>query len=366
VSRAAVLGLVACLGLGACGPRGFVTIDAAAFGAGAPVKLLVATTREPVADAAVFSGLRAQQIRYADFVVSVPPDRKPGTIRYPGRYGPDPARDFLTLEARRIPDRARFIAALERSYDAVGIDEATIFVHGFNETFAEALYRQAQMVHDFDMTDAQVNYAWPSEGSYEGYVYDKESVMFAAAGLRDTMAAVAESEPDRIILLAHSMGALLTLEALQQLAIAGDRETFARIHALVMMAPDVDVGMFRAIMREIEPYGIRVFIFSSTKDKALRAAARIQGGVPRLGEITDPAEFADLPVTLINISDFATPDSLDHETAMTSPTLMGLFRGMSTIGQDVMADTKDAPNLVESTLATVGDATGLDLSPGRP
>ncbi len=44
-----------------------------------------------------------------------------------------------------------------------------VFVHGFNNTFADGLHRTAQIRHDFEIPGVAVHYAWPSAGNALGY-----------------------------------------------------------------------------------------------------------------------------------------------------------------------------------------------------
>jgi esterase/lipase superfamily enzyme len=43
--------------------------------------------------------------------------------------------------------------------DAAGAREAVVFVHGYDNTFAEGLYRQVQMHHDCALPDLAINSA---------------------------------------------------------------------------------------------------------------------------------------------------------------------------------------------------------------
>ena len=112
------LGLLAALALtcGCGGPRGAVAIDPAAVGTGAAVPVLVASARAPVAGPAVFGPSRAP-LSFARFVVSVPPQREPGSVTFPGRVV-DPRTEFVTLEAARLRDGEAFVAAIDRELRA--------------------------------------------------------------------------------------------------------------------------------------------------------------------------------------------------------------------------------------------------------
>ena len=233
------LGLLAALALacGCAGPRGAVSIDPAAVGTGAAVPVLVASARAPVAGPAVFGPGRAP-LSFARFVVSVPPEREPGSVTFPGRVV-DPRTEFVTLEAARLRDGKAFVAAIDRELGGTGHDEAIVFVHGYNNTFAEGLYRQAQLAQDFGLPATSVNFAWPSAAAWDGYPYDKESAIFAAEGLSRTLDLVASSSAERVVVACHSMGCFLVLETMRIKALRGDDAFLERLHAVVMLAPDI-------------------------------------------------------------------------------------------------------------------------------
>ena len=162
-------------------------------------------------------------------------------------------------------------------------------MHGYNTTFAEGLYRQAQLAHDFALPATSVNFAWPSSAAWDGYPYDKESAVFATDGLSRTLDLVARSGVHRVVVACHSMGCFLVLETMRIKALRGDEAFLKRLHAVVMLAPDIDVDIFRERMHEIGPRGIPIYIFASSDDRALQLSARLHGGQARVGMITDPS-----------------------------------------------------------------------------
>ena len=56
-------------------------------------------------------------------------------------------------------------------------DHALVFVHGFNTTFDNALFRTAQIAYDLKFDGAPFVYSWPSQGQvgFQDYSYDRES-----------------------------------------------------------------------------------------------------------------------------------------------------------------------------------------------
>jgi hypothetical protein len=130
-----------------CEPRGYISFDPAAGQVGEVATLFVATTRKATPGFEIFSRERSQELGFARFDVSVPPDREPGTVIYPEELPGDPRTDFLTVSGARFNGSGNFLAAvLQRP---VGDRRVVVFVHGYNNTFSEGLYRQAQMLHDF-------------------------------------------------------------------------------------------------------------------------------------------------------------------------------------------------------------------------
>ena len=338
-----------------------MAIDPAAGGTGTPTPVLVASVRAPVAGPAVYGPGRAP-LSFARFVVSVPPEREPGSVTWPGP-GIDPRTEFVTLEAARLRDGETFVAAIDRELRETRHNEAIVFVHGYNSTFAEGLYRQAQLSHDYALPATSVNFAWPSSAAWEGYPYDKESAIYATDGLSRTLDLVARSGVDRVVVACHSMGCFLVLETMRIKALRGDEAFLERLHAVVMLAPDIDVDIFRERMHEIGYRRIPIYIFASSGDRALQLSARLHGGRARIGMITNPSALADLPVTVIDVTAVKGNDAFGHSTVQTSPLMSALFNGLKDFGPQTISDAVADPSVVEASVDAVGQATTIALRP---
>lgn len=332
---------------------------------GAPVEVLVATSRNQSEGPAIFGTGRSAALGVAAFSVSVPPDRQAGTVTWPSGPPGDPRTDFLVIEARRLQGTGAFAAAVEERVraDQDGVREAIVFAHGYNVTFAEGLYRQAQIAHDFGLPDLPIHYSWPSAGSLRGYVYDKESAIFAAEGLAELMEILARTSVDQIALAGHSMGGLVVMEALRLLALR-DSAAFGKLHAVALLAPDVDVDIFRQRMALLEDRDLPVYIFASSQDQALRVSSRLQGQRPRLGALADGAGIADLPVFVIDVSDVKSADPYNHSTVAASPLMIALLDGLSEAGIQTFDDVaKDNAGFVENAAHAVNQATRVIVDP---
>jgi esterase/lipase superfamily enzyme len=354
----------AVLVLSACAQRGEIRVDPAAADVGAVTEILVASMREPDATGQGFGAGIASGLTFSAFQVSVPPERTAGTVTFPpGNRAANPVTDFLTVSADRIADETAFLrevnAALGR-YPA-GRKEVFVFVHGFNTNFAEGLYRQAQMSHDFQSPGVSINFAWPSAARVTAYATDRETVLVARDGLADLLHLLARSDADRVVLLGHSMGTMVVMEAMRQIALVDDRAVLTKTDAVVLMAADLDVGVFRGQMQALAADDVDVFVFTSSRDRALRASARLRGSGERLGTLTDTAPVADLPVTVIDLSNYSgEEDALSHFKVATSPALIALFQGLGAVGLDILRDQPASVGLVEAGAGLVtGTAAAL-------
>jgi esterase/lipase superfamily enzyme len=313
--------------------------DAAAIGSA--VEIFMATTRGGTDEAAIAPRARSRDLRFGVFSVSVPPDRVPGTVAFPGAR-PDPATEFMLVAGRPVQDETAFLAAVNASLAArpPGEREVTVFVHGFNTNFAEGLYRHAQMAHDFEAPGVSVSYSWPSAGNLGSYGFDRESALFARDGLEQLLTLLARSNAEDIVLGGHSMGSVIVMETLRQMAIRGADRALDRIQAAVLMAPDLDPDLFEAEVLALTPRVLPIFVTVSTRDRALRASGVLRGQSERLGSMADPARIAALPgVEVIDLTDVqGAEDPLNHFAVATSPSMIAYISGLDRYGQAIVRD----------------------------
>lgn len=349
-----------------CTARGEAVLDPAAAGIGAVEPVFVGTTRavDP-ADNTPYSGLRSPNLRYVRMDISVPPDRKPGEIDWPVRNRKaDPTNQFVTVDQAAYATQNGFRADLKRALTARPKNnrEVVVFVHGFNNTFAEGTYRLAQLGHDLGLNDVLVHYSWPSKANPLGYVYDRDSALFARDGLETLLNDVAESGAERILLIAHSMGAFVLMEALRQDAIADNRKVMDRIAGVVLMSPDIDLDVFRSQARRIGPLPQPFVIFTSHKDKALFLSARLTGrNQSRLGNVDSAKELADLNVTVLDTTAYSV--GAGHFNTGDSPALLALLGKVADVDRAFAKDKSAQTGLLPGAILTFRNATEIILSP---
>jgi esterase/lipase superfamily enzyme len=344
----------------ACSPRGAVTLDPQAVAVGEVEKIFVGTTRQQDQDGS-FGSHRSEEVRFARYDISVPPDRKPGEINWPPRHGKaDPRKHFLTTDEIIYQEDAAFRSDLHRQLAANG-GEAVIFVHGYNNNFSEGMYRVAQFAHDLKLPGAVVHYAWPSAAEPLGYAYDRDSALFARDGLERLIQEVGKAGAKRILIVAHSMGAGLTMEALRQTAIRGDKRTLGLIGGVIFISPDIDVDVFRISAHEMGTLPQPFVIFGSDRDKFLRLSAMLTGQAERLGSLSDVSQVADLKVTFMDVGAFS--DGAGHFVVGDSAALIALLARISDVSGAFEADRKERLGLLPGVVLTVQNATQIVLRP---
>ncbi|RID90919.1 alpha/beta fold hydrolase [Gemmobacter lutimaris] len=348
----------------ACSPRGAIMLDPAAAQVGAVEEIFVATTRQIDPETGTFGKQRSEQEHFARFEISVPPERKLGTITFPRRGGkPDPSTDFLTTEQRIQPDVAAFRKDLVATLQKLprGKRDAVVYVHGFNNTFAEGLYRIAQLSHDLNMPGVTLHYSWPSAGNPLGYVADRDSAMFARDGLEELLDQAADAGAERIVLVAHSMGSALTMETLRQVSIRRNTDLMRRISGVILISPDIDVDLFRMQARAYGALPQPFLIFGSDRDTLLNISAKLTGAPERLGNLRDISRVADLKVTFLDTEAFS--EGTGHFNLGDSPALIQLMNRIGDVDAAFGSDQRGKVGLLPGVVLTVQSATQIVLSP---
>ncbi|MDJ1009439.1 MAG: alpha/beta fold hydrolase [Paracoccaceae bacterium] len=354
--RLAIL-LFTLAGLAACAPRGDLLVQPEAAGIGEEVDVFIATTRRLLVgtDPSLY---RTPNTRYLKRRVSVPPDRGSGTVTAPAPPI-DPTTQFVATEAVTYAGGDAFRRDLARALRSRprGEREVVVYVHGFNNTFSDGVLRIAQLSHDLELPGVAVHFSWPSSANPVGYGYDRDSVLFSRDGLEELLRTVSRSGAERVLVVAHSMGGLLVMETLRQIAIASPSWPSRELDGVVLISPDIDIEVFQAQARRIGDLPDPFAIFVSERDRVLRLSARVNRQPNRLGNIADAEALAELDVTLLDISEFST--GAGHFTAASSPALLALMRRLGDVERAFDADQAGRAGLIPGTVLTVQNATEI-------
>ncbi len=240
---------------------------------------------------AEFYGSDRGALDYGRAEVTIPNSHRPGDIETPSvwrlDFGVDPARHIVLKSITPSDDAAAFFADLNATITSRGRDELFVFIHGYNVSFAQAAKRAAQLAYDMNFSGVPVLYSWPSRGTTVGYVSDTAVVRLSGRRLMGFLEGLAvRSGASTIHVIAHSMGnrALtdaLELMATRRTALGQADPVFAQV---IFAAPDVDAGLFLAMLPTFRPLARRMTLYASNQDWALAASRRLHGDAPRAGQ----------------------------------------------------------------------------------
>ena len=346
------------IALSACTARGTMVVVPPETAEGTISTVYVGTTRG-LEGSGVFGSTRSEDLRFARYDVAIPPQRQIGEIRYPKPRRPNVSTDFLTTGQRIYAADADFRADLKVALAANG-NEAIIFVHGFNNTFTEGLYRIAQLRHDLEVPGVALHYSWPSAAEPLGYLYDRDSATFARQGLESLIRETISSGATRVTLVAHSMGSHLSMEALRDIAFK-DGRVMPQLRGVVLISPDIDVEVFRMQARDIGTLPQPFLIFGSDRDRVLRLSALITGQRGRLGSLDSVQQLSDLEVTYLDVGAFAKGGG--HFAPGTSPALIKLLGRIGEVDQAFGNDAAGRAGLLPGVILTARSATRVILTP---
>lgn len=237
-------------------------------------------------------------------------------------------------KARFAAECARLDDVLARFLDHSDRKEAVVFIHGYNNTFDDAVIRLAEAWHFSGRQGVPIVYTWPAgSGGLKGYAYDRESGEFTIVHLKLLLAALATNDRiERVHIVSHSRGtdvAVTTLRelhaecrgmlrtgALQSLlaekragltagpATPGGLSTrdVLKIETLVLAAPDLDLDVFaqRFFGENLLEAANRTVVYFSEGDQAIDLAdwlfrSRRRVGAMRLDDFT-PETRAIVPL----------------------------------------------------------------------
>ena len=289
--------------------------------------IFIATTRALDADPAIlYSGERSDKIGLARVTVSVPPSHVSGQTERPSSLPPNPRTDFTVLSPHNFGDDRLFVEGVNSALAARPKGDRTVlvFVHGYNTTLSAAVLRISQFVEDSGYTGVPVLFSWASRGKVFDYVYDLNSALHARDDLIKTANLLAQTNAEAFDILAHSMGNLLTVEAMRQVKIEGRFGSTGRLRNIILASPDIDVDVFEKQIAVFPRKERRFYILISQDDKALSFSRRIAGGVNRVGD-ESADDLAALGVTVIDLTQVNDPSSLNHSKFTESPQVVQLI-----------------------------------------
>lgn len=201
-------------------------------------------------------------------------------------------------EAQEVFDAARaaFAADLASKLESARSKDVYLYVHGFNNTFYDAIARSAILWHSISRQGVFIAYTWPAgSGGLRGYFYDRESGEFTVYHLRELIRLIAEvPEVERLHIIAHSRGTDIATTALRELNIQFraqglDPQQALKLETIMLAAPDLDLDIFtqRFWLENLGPAARRAVIYFSGEDDAIGLSNWLFKSRTRIGTLSE-------------------------------------------------------------------------------
>ncbi len=220
---------------------------------------------------------RADALQYGVFQVSIPRDHRMASIERPSIWRfefKENAKKHLVITSRTPLDEASFYQDVSTTVHASKEKQVLVFIHGFNVTFTDAVYRTAQMTYDLGFSGASILYSWPSNGRLRDYTWDSTANEWTVPHLQAFLESVAaKTGAQKIHVIAHSMGNRALAHALRTMPQAKS----PRFQNVILTAPDIDAGVFTELSDAVKSHADNVTLYASSHDKAMLASEEING-----------------------------------------------------------------------------------------
>jgi esterase/lipase superfamily enzyme len=276
---------------------------------------------EPNAKRIAYSSDRGRRLQLGEALVTVPKSHevpqveRPWAIRIPYfdvtiyEQAEDPNKHFTMQEIKKLT-KDDFLALVRQRLKASARfkDEALVFVHGYNTTFDNAVYRTAQIAYDLKFDGAPFLYSWPSGGGVASYTYDRESAEASKSYMRQFLEMVVkESGAKSISIIGHSMGNQPLLDVLKDMKNSAPEGVV--ISQVILAAPDVDADTFTDLALAINGFAKGVTLYAAANDRALLVSRNFWGNyragdVPAGGPLILPG-IDTIDVTAVSTDTFA-------------------------------------------------------------
>jgi esterase/lipase superfamily enzyme len=257
-----------------------------------------------------FGEQRDLELRFGKAVVNIPKAHRLGKIELPMTFAVlgakvyqqeiDTRRHFSVMSDETMT-REALAPTIKRQRQTPR--SALLFIHGYNSTFLEALYRSAQLVWDLNFTGVPFLYSWPSAARISQYLSDMETTAFSRDHLREFLeVVVGQCGFSRLHILAHGMGAQLLMPVLERISLEAKVESDWQFGEIILVAPDMDADLFDRLSTSVQRITRGITIYASANDKVLSTATTITG-IPRAGEIRKDGPAISSVADVIDITE---------------------------------------------------------------
>ena len=192
-------------------------------------------------------------------------------------YIPDDIVNLETVRVLPVEDLWRSIEKTKHGRRPV------LYTHGYYISFERGCKRASLFQQSLDLTGRFLLFSWPSDGAILNYTRDEADLNWSVAPLGEILTdMVTRFGAGNFDIAAHSLGTRGVFLALIQMARA-EHANRPLVNQLVLIAPDIDAGLFRQYLPQILSLARNITIYVSGNDKPLALSRQVHG-YPRLGQ----------------------------------------------------------------------------------
>jgi esterase/lipase superfamily enzyme len=237
-------------------------------------------------------GCRPTDVSYGVCEISVPPpqNRRPGEWSRPlsvwiFEASEDPDEHFMLRRVLEHRDKDEFYRSLSMQMRTSKSRTALLFIHGYNVSFEDAIFRTAQLAVDLKFPGAPIAFCWPSYADPVKYTFDEQQAEVSTAALREVLNDLASrGGAKQVHIIAHSMGNRVLAGALARMRPEAQQRNKQVFREMVLAAPDIDRRVFQSqILPDIANNAQHCTLYASSRDRAL-LVSRCFHNYQRLGE----------------------------------------------------------------------------------
>ena len=255
-----------------------------------------------------FGSEREAELKFGFFDTVIEPSVGLGMFINPSEWFQNEEIVVKNMEALQ---QQAFVEQMRELVDASPRRSLLIVVHGFRERFPSALRKTAFVGHILDINSPIMVFDWPGDqgSSLRGYRRARSVATESGAELAKTLELIVRDvQPDKLWVLANSMGAQVVADAFSHLY---QNPAFAdagiEFEDVILTAPDVSHEEFdNRFKKEITSLTRNLTVYVSSNDRALVMSRLVNRGDTRRGESTLNPDMLDEAARIVELVD---PDS---------------------------------------------------------
>ena len=254
-----------------------------------------------------FGRERTETLRFGSFDTRIEPTLGLGMLIDPSEWFQN---EEIQLQNAKYMDKDGFVEQIQKFVLGSPHRALLVVVHGFREALPSALRKTAFLGHVLDINAPVLLFDWPGNqgSSLRGYRRAREVAEASGAELAATLnLIVQEIRPERLWLVANSMGAQVVADAFEVLYGEADwSDSQTEFEDVVLTAPDVGHDEFDERFKvKINALTQNLTVYVSSNDRAL-VMSRLVNRERRRGESTLSPDMLEEAARVAELVD---PDS---------------------------------------------------------